>query len=157
MKAFSIIEFLLALLLLSIILLITLPFGQGLLARNRAEAYTDELRAALRFTRISAIKSGEKVTFCGSKNLKECDGSWEEGQIITTASKKVLRVLPKVFAGDKLVWRGSLNKNQIDFLPTGFLDGLKGSFHYYSSNNKENSLVVTLEATGRVRTSKEIT
>lgn len=156
MKAFSLLELLFALLIFSIMSLTTIHFSKELLSKNRAKTYTDGLRAALSFTRINAIKSGEKVTFCGSKNHKSCDGSWEDGQIVVTTSNKVLRISPKIFVGDRLIWHGSFGeKERIDFLPTGFPNGQNGSFHYCPKNNKDNALAVILLSTGRIRVAEK--
>lgn len=74
-KAFTLIELLLALTVFSALLLIVVPYGQELLEKNSSLAYASELQSMLRFTRDNAILLGEPVTFCGSKNHKDCNGS----------------------------------------------------------------------------------
>ena len=154
-RAFSIVEILLVLAIFGVLLLIVMPYGHELTGKNRALAYADEIRAALRFTRSSAILLGEPVTFCGSKNHKKCDGLWIDGQIIISDSGNVLRVLSKIFSGDKLRWKSSLGKNDgIVFLPTGFTKGQQlGSFFYCPKNNTDDALAVILSSTGRARIS----
>ena len=157
-KAFSIIELLLVLAIFGAILLIIMPFGRGLIGKNRAQAHTDELRAGLRFARAAAIGLGESVKFCGSKNHKECDGLWGEGQIIVTESNKVLRVLSEIPVGDKLVWRGSCGeKDTIIFSQAGLPNGQRGSFYYCPKNDPENAVAVTMDVTGRVRVANKTT
>jgi len=153
-QAFSLIEILFVLAIFSIMLLMLVPNKRVLVGKNRALSYVNELRSALQFTRISAIKFGEPVIFCGSKDHKSCDDRWDEGRIVITRSNKVLRVFPKVFAGDKLIWQGSiLAKDQITFLPNGATKEQRGHFYYCFGNSPGDGLAVILEATGRVRIS----
>lgn len=151
-QAFSLIELLLVLAVFSVMFLLVAPFSEEVASKNRVRAIADEFIAALRFTRVLAIKLGEPVMFCGSSDQKSCNGRWQEGGIIVTSSGQVERVLSKISAKDRLIWQGSFGKKDgIVFLPTGFASGYQGSFYYCSGNNPENFLAVILEATGRVR------
>jgi type IV fimbrial biogenesis protein FimT len=153
-KGFSMVELLFGLAIFSLMLSLVIPQGRVFMGKNRAIASVNELRAALQFTRISAIKLGECVTLCGSRDRKQCDGSWQEGQIVITDSHNVLRVLSKIFAGDKLIWKGGIGaREQITFLPNGKPKEQKGHFYYCPGGSPENASAVFLEATGRVRIS----
>jgi len=153
-KAFSIIELLLVLLILGILLLIALPFGRDFFEKNRALAYANELRSALRFARFSAIKLGEPVRFCGSSNFKTCDGLWQKGRIIVTDSEKVIRTFPSIFSGDRIKCNDSFGRDDgIKFLPTGYPNGMRGSFHYCPNGRSENALATIFNIAGRVRIS----
>jgi prepilin-type N-terminal cleavage/methylation domain-containing protein len=153
-QAFSLIELLLVLAIVGVMFLLVIPKVRGLFAQNRALAYAEELKAALRYARTSAILLGEDVSFCGSADHKECDGRWSAGQIVVTKSQQVLRVLPEIFRGDKLRWHGSSTaENEIVFLPTGFFVGRSGSFYYCPRNSSENGLRIILLPTGKVQIS----
>lgn len=155
MKAFSIIEFLFVLGVFAILLLIGGFAGDQLLSKNRTAAAVDTLRTAIKFTRIAAVKLGEDVRFCGSKDHIHCDGLWQEGQIVITTSGVIQRVLPKISPGDRLIWKSLGKKPDISFSPTGFSNGQKGSFHYCPKNNKEKAVAIILEFSGRIRVSEK--
>ncbi len=153
-KAFSLAELLIVLTLLSIMLVITLPSWHELFAQTRAEVHAEKIAAALRLTRTSAILFGEPVKFCGSTDHKGCDGRWGNGQIVITQhSQQVLRVLPKIFPGDKLTWHNDAAHNNLEsvvFLPTGFTTtGERGHFDYYPQNNREKAFRIVLMFTGK--------
>lgn len=149
-KAFSLIELLIVIIVVAIMLLVAIPSWQEMISKNHATAYANELIMALQLARATAIKTGKSVKFCGSKHHKICDASWENGSIIVT-SNKVLRVLPPVFAGDKL----SCNHiSGITFSPNGFASGQQESFYYCPKNFPKNARAVILNATGRARISK---
>jgi len=151
-KAFSLIELLLVVVLIVIVLLVVQPSWQDMVSKNHAQVYTNELMVTLQFARATAIKLGEPVIFCCSKNHQECNGLWQNGSIIiTTVGKpKVLRVLPPVFAGDTLSWNRDAT---IIFSPDGFAGGQNGSFYYCPKNSSKNALAVILSPSGRARVS----
>ena len=154
-RGFSILELLLVLAIFGIMLLVSMPYARDLLGKNRALTYANELRSALQFARISAIRLDESVIFCGSKNHKECDNLWQEGAIVITSRGRVLRVLPKISSGDKLIWcGGAIAKERITFLPREFLYGQQGSFYYCPKSSPGDGLAVILWVTGRVRIGK---
>jgi prepilin-type N-terminal cleavage/methylation domain-containing protein len=152
-RAFTIIELLLVLLILSIILTIAIPSWHKMMRKNRALAYIDRLQAAIRFTRSAAILLGEPVTFCGSSNHQDCDGLWHEGSIVITSSGKMLRSLPKIYPGDSLSWRSSLGKNKkFTFRPDGMLaEAKRGSFFYTPKNDPAHTITIVILPTGRTR------
>ena len=99
-RAFSTIELLLVLVLFGVILSIAFSFNKGLINENRADVYAHELKATLNFARAAAIARGETVELRASDTR---NGLWDKGQIVITNSGEVLRVLPKVSHGDRLV------------------------------------------------------
>jgi type IV fimbrial biogenesis protein FimT len=142
-KAFSLIELLIVITVVAIMSLVAIPSWQEIISKNHAYAYVNELMMALQLARATAIKTGKSVKFC-------CDTSWENGSIVVI-SNKVLRVVPPVFAGDKL----SCNHNSgITFSPNGFTNGQQKSFYYCPKNFPKNARAVILNATGRARISK---
>ncbi|EKE01437.1 MAG: hypothetical protein ACD_21C00132G0008 [uncultured bacterium] len=155
-KAFSLIELLVAIALVAIILLVAIPSFGGMVGKNNTMAYANELMTALQFTRSVAIKLGESVAFCGSRDHKICDGLWQNGSVVVASSGEVLRVLPPAPNGVKLIWRGSFGiKNVVTFSPAGFPSGQQGSFYCCHRDSSENALAVILSLTGRVRVSNK--
>lgn len=157
-KAFSIVELLITISLIAISLSIALPSLRQTISKNYAIMYANELMVALQFTRAAAIRLGEPAIFCGSKDHRTCNGSWQDSLIVVTATTgKVMRVMPPVAAKDKLIWRGSFGTTKaITFLPQGFTNGLQGSFYYCPKNSSESIFAVILNSTGRVRIANEM-
>lgn len=149
-KAFSLIELLITTTIVALLAALSVPSYRCLISGNRAQIYVDELVSTLEFARTYAIKTGESVIFCGSKNIQYCDGLWKDGMIAITAnSAKIVKVLAPIAARDDLSWHGAYD---ITFTPDGFANGYQGSF-YYCSENATNAIVVILSSTGRVRIS----
>lgn len=92
------------------------------------------------------------MKFCASKDHKTCNGTWQDGQIvIAETTEKILRVLPPVFVGDRLVWHGSFGVDNVTFLPGGFSSGYRGSFYYCPKDTVESAIAIILGPTGVVR------
>lgn len=149
-KAFSLLELLIAMIIVALLVVLAAPSYRYCIGRTRAQIYTNKLVSMLEFARISAIKIGEPVIFCGSKDHQSCDGLWQKGiLIITENSAKILKVLAPITNRDKLNWHGNPN---IIFAPNGFVSGYQGSF-YYCPDGATNATVIILSPTGMVRVS----
>jgi len=148
--AFALIELLLALALLTTLLLLTVPSARDLLVENRTVTRVNTMVGALYNARTLAIQTNSKVTFCKSSDGKKCGGNWRDGQLVMNIIGKPLVVLGPLPHGDDLIWNGSAGQdNQIDWLPTGFTNGQRGTF-YYCAREAEFSRAIVLLNTGRV-------
>lgn len=152
-KGFSVIELLFVLVILATILLAISPFSREILIKNRAEKQVDSLKTAINFARISAVSRGEPIKLCASRSKSGCDGDWENGLIVITASNKVLRVLQRLSNGDKLKFNNG--KKVIVFSDMGLANGYQGSFYYCPYNSLDSARIVTVAATGRVKISNK--
>lgn len=142
-KAFSLIELLIAVVFVAIILIIALPSWQAIISKNHALSYANKILTILQFTRATAIKLGEPVKL--SHN-----GSWQNGStVVIVKNGKILRTLPPIFAKDKLDWHGG----DIIFSAEGFANGRQGSFYYCPNGYSQYALAIILSSTGRVRIS----
>lgn len=151
-SAFTLIELLITLVIISILSLIAIPAFRYFVTQNRALAQVNQIVAAINYARSEAIKTGKAVTFCKSIDHETCGGAWRDGQIILLEAK-VLRVYNALAPEDKLNWASNLGKNNaLVLLPTGFTDGQNGSFTYCSDGYARKIIV---EQTGRVRISEE--
>lgn len=148
-QAFTLIECVFTLALASIILLMVVPSFQSLLQRNQTQVFAERLITAIHLSRNLAIKYAEPVIFCGSSDHQDCDGHWNEGQIIKNLhTGKIFYNYPKLTPGGNLIWQSSLGKNDaIQFEPTGFT-GQQGRF-YFSYQASSASIIVL--RTGRIR------
>ena len=149
-QGFTLIELLAAIALASVLLLITIPAFQQVLAHNRATIEVNKIISALHYARSEAIQLNEIVIFCKSADAKQCGGNWEDGQIIL-ANNRVLRVYPALPANTRLYLKGNFGNNDtIRWLPSGATAGQKGSI-YYCPTDERYARRIVLEKTGRVR------
>lgn len=151
---FSLFELLIALTISVVLSLIAVSGWQHFNHNEHIEIRIQELAATLNFARMEAVRAGELVIFCKSSDHRHCGGHWRDGQLLISASGKILRTLEALPNGDDLIWRASFGRDDaIEFLPTGYVNQ-QGSFYYYLAN-PQLKLAVThklvVNQTGRVR------
>ncbi|KPJ67389.1 MAG: hypothetical protein AMJ43_03770 [Coxiella sp. DG_40] len=157
-RAFTLIEMLIAISILSILLLISIASMYSLIMNNQATAEINNIVSALQFTRAEAIKNGVAVKFCKSVNHKVCGGNWRDGQIIIDESNnKIFRIFSALPKGDKLIWKSSLGKESyIEFSPIGSTNGQYGTFSYCSDDKKKYARAIIISQTGRIRVANKL-
>jgi type IV fimbrial biogenesis protein FimT len=156
LRAFSLLELLIALVLLVSLLLAAAPALHHLIQQDRATYRVNRIIAAIHYARSEAIQLHQIVTFCKSSDHKTCGGAWRDGQIIITADGRLLRVYEALTAGDDLRWQSSLGKNDyLRFSPSGFTHGQRGSFFYCPANKNATFVrVIVVQQSGRTRVEK---
>jgi prepilin-type N-terminal cleavage/methylation domain-containing protein len=150
-SGFTLYECLCVLLIISILLLITMPTWNTFIVRNRVATGVENIMDALRLARGTAINQGKHVLL--SKNGK----TWSDGQIvIIKKTKKVIRTFPSTSYGDTLDWHGNLGRNDsIEFMPTGFPNGQQGSFYYCPKGFPIYAKAIIMNTNGRLRLSNK--
>ena len=149
---FTLMESLVILAILSCLLVCSVPSARGLFRESRTITEVNSLVSGLYYARSAAIQLGEKVDFCESANHKSCNGRWNEGQVILEPNGHVLRSLPALAKNDMLVWNSSGGQdNKVEWLPTGYTNGQRGSFYYCSEDVVSSySRTIVLLNTGRI-------
>jgi type IV fimbrial biogenesis protein FimT len=149
-KGFTLIELLVTTILLSILLLITIPAFQHIVAYNRATTAVNQIVTALNYARSEAIQRDVEITFCKSADHQTCGGNWQQGQIVV-ANHQVLRIYPALPANTQFYLKSNFSNNDaIRWLPNGATAGQNGSF-YYCPPDMHYARRIVLEKTGRVR------
>ncbi|MGB6977133.1 MAG: GspH/FimT family protein [Gammaproteobacteria bacterium] len=151
--AFSLLELLIALVVLVLLLLAGVPAIHHLVLQDRATQTANRIIAAIHYARSEAIQLHQTVTFCKSTDHKICGGEWRAGQIIITSDGRILRVYEPLTTGDELVWKSNLAlNNYLRFAPSGFTYGQQGSFFYCPANkNPAYARVIVVQQSGRTR------
>jgi len=162
-SGFTILEIMIAIVVLAIFLTLAVPSFQAALQNNRLTSATNGFVTAMQFARSEAISRRAPVTVCGSSDGSTCNDDWETGWIVflddnnegTTAAvvDEVIRVWP-TFAG------GATNAgdapNFIRFLGSGLVDGAAGTTYPVEfalempGCTGDNARIIEIERTGRV-------
>lgn len=151
MQAYSLLELLLAITLLTIILFTAAPMWGHLLQSGALATQGNKIAAAVEYTRILAIKRGHSISLCRSFGAG-APTDWSKGQIIKDdTSGAILRVFAAASQRNKLLWNSSFSKNDcIAFTPLGLPNGQQGSFYYCSQDGRAGASRIVVQETGNV-------
>ncbi len=144
--AFSLIDLLCALTLLSILSALAIPNLQLLVKRHDELSVREMLTAYLNDTRARAIISRRSHALCGSSDGSTCDGDWESYWLVIGADGELLQKYPLTSPVD-LCWRGA--RDSIEFHPNGTTLLGNGRFSLCRSDGVAWQLVLNRQ--GRLR------
>jgi type IV fimbrial biogenesis protein FimT len=161
---YTLIESLFSIMLLITLLTLSAAAYQYLIARNKTTVYLNTLVTTIHYARSEALKRHLPVTVCKSNNGRQCNGQWRDGWLIFVDPhnkiqpenlEQIVRVYQALPAGDQLIWRASLHKN--DFLQFNALGNLRqaGTFIYCPQRHQQYAGAIVISLTGRVRVEKE--
>ncbi|UVE18499.1 GspH/FimT family pseudopilin [Pseudomonas sp. LS44] len=147
-KAFSLIELLCALTLLSLFISITLPNFSRWIELNRTQSLHNLLYTQLYQARTSSVLHNRDVEVCGSSNGQDCDDSWQSGWLLRYCDTGQLITQHRLSAQDHLRWAGFTPR--IRFHENGTAPLGNGRF-YLCDRNDQVILQVVLNRQGRLR------
>lgn len=105
-KAFSLLELLISLALLSIFAGIALPaFGQWV-DRTRLDVLRDQLHAHLQDARITSVVRNRDIEVCGSTDGLVCDEEWNHGWLVRYADSDQAIQQFRIQTRHVLAWQG---------------------------------------------------
>lgn len=149
-KAFSLLELLIVIAILAILSLLSLPTINHLINRNQINNTTEQIVSALNYARSEAIKNDNIVIFCKSKTHRQCDGNWNDGQIVSL-NGKILRIYSALPANETLLWKSNFGNNDfLEFQGTGSTYGQDGSFILCTKDHHYGKRIVVIQS-GRIR------
>ena len=164
-RAYSLIEFLIVLVIISIILTITAPDISNILLRNRISGQLNQIIRAIHMARESAIFRNQVVTLCPTNNGNYCHGDWHEGMLLfidTNEDRHLAETEERIYhfqplnKGDKLHWRAFRRKAYLLMHPTGVTAYQNGTFTYCPKEGIRFARGVILNAAGRIRLTQDI-
>ncbi len=148
-QAFTLLELLVSLCVLTILISIAIPAMQNFSADKRAIAQINSLGHALYYARSEAVLRAEKIILCASADGRSCGGKWRDGQMVSTTGGEVLRLFSALPARDELIWNSSAGKDAlVEWLPSGYTNGQRGTFYYCAIAAAYSRILVLLD-TGR--------
>ena len=161
MRGLSLIELMIALGIMSLLLMLSLPLTQRFISRHRQEARVHDLIHAVQFARTEAIEQGVHVIFCGSDDGKHCNGRWSSGQLACRdpddtrqclSSSQLLYAWPALPRHEHLSWHGFSSDQYLMFEPNGLNQASNGYFLYSPSTPNGQAKKIILNRLGRLRT-----
>ena len=160
-KAFTLIELLITLLILSILLAIGLPSFSSLVETRKSDMTLAKIKQAIEVAKVRAVVNGRIVTLCKSQDGIKCGGSWEQGIITFTDANadrtinqddKLIRYFTFPEAEGRIHWRAFQNRQYLQITSQGFTKFQNGNFTYCPFNKKSylaRQLVINRTARAR--------
>jgi len=163
-SAFTLLESLISLIIISIALVFAFPNLSSILRYSRMDAVITEFSSALYLARSEAIKRGVTVTLCSSANGSSCDSTadtienkiegWQQGWLVF-ADNRLIRVYRNSNSEFTLIGNTYVT-TQIHYLPTGRITVLGGTIRVCANDRSQLGKNIVLIATGRFRIDTEI-
>lgn len=147
-RAFSLIELLTTLTLISLLASIALPSLANLIERNRIYSLRDQLQAQLHHARASSVLHNRDVEVCGSSDGQHCDDRWQEGWLshFVDSTKNISQ--RQLAPQEIITWSGATNR--IRFHGNGTSPLGNGRF-YICDRHQAVSLQIIINRQGRLR------
>ncbi len=160
-NGFTLLELLLALLLLSMLLGVSLPSFQNLVEQSRGDVVLRKLAGAVQLARSTAITRNSYATLCRSRDGVECGGQWQDGVIvfsdrngdrIINQDDELVRFISFPDSGGSIKWRAFQNRQYLQITSQGFTRYQNGNFTYCAHNkNPEFARQLIINRSARMR------
>jgi len=168
MRGFSIVELMIAVVILGILMGIGIPSFQSTVKNNRMTSELNAFITALNQARSEAVKQNLEVALCPSTNGTSCAGStsWETGWVVyvdrdndgvidggnacgAAATDDCMLSVQSGLSGDITLRSGS---SSVSYFGTGASNGAE-TFTICDSRGADHAKAVIISSTGRPRTS----
>ena len=168
--AFTLLESLISLMIISIALTMALPNLSSILHRNRMDALITEFSSALYLARSESIKRGVTVTLCRSADGQRCMSKanspegWQQGWLVFAdgnadanmeGDDRLIRVYRNPSDTFTLIGNTYVD-TKIHYLPTGRIHVLGGTIRVCAKDRSDVGKNIVLIATGRFRIDTDI-
>lgn len=148
-RAYTLVELMLVLSLLSILLLIGLPALHQLVSRQRDTVLIDQVVNSLHYARTEAVKRNVHIVVCGSQDGETCDEQWAGDWVVMakypTKSVVIQRFNPVPYGG-KL----TANRHRLVFHPTGISRGTAITLRYLPAYEEQPISCIVVNWVGRI-------
>jgi len=166
-RGFTLVELMIALLVVGVALAVGAPSFSNLIKNNRMLSLVYELRAVLSNARSEALAQRTFVTFCSSENGTSCSGEWKNGYIAfrdTDGNGKVDNptdpkgdqiFIAKVLDIDMKEFTYKYSQERVRFDPRGYATGFDGTFTLCDDRGATEARGVILTPAGIVRAAED--
>lgn len=144
-RAFSLLELLVAMLIVSVLISLSLPNFEEFVEEKKADDTINRIRQAVAAAKVGAIVNGNYVTLCKSSGGEKCGGKWEQGIIAFTDKNgdrkinqedRLLRYFTFPDARGSVHWRAFQNRQYLQITGQGYTRFQNGNFTYCPFNKK---------------------
>jgi len=166
-KAFTLIELMISISVISILASIALPNFTEFIVKVRVDNEISQLQRLLLTARNQAINTQFPVTLCPLNSQNQCNTQWNKAISVfidlnnnniyePLNNETLVRTKSIIFDGDKLQY--GLGRNRIKYAPTGRTTGWgsNGTFKYCPKNHNEKSRAIVISTSGRLYISNDI-
>ncbi len=170
-RGLTLVELLIALLLLALMLRLGLPSFNALVSKERSVAALNHIIGAVNLARASAATQNRAMVLCPAPSNTpdpQCGArnSWHLGAMVFAdsdadgsldAGEAVIRRIPGWTNDARITWRSFRNRSYLRFRPNGMTDWQNGSFTWCPADGDLHRAVqVVLNAGGRARTARDL-
>lgn len=158
--AFTLLELLISMGILLALSSLAIPAAYHLTAEMKADSEIHQLFSAINYARGEAIKRGQYVTLCKSRDFTHCSGDWSEGYIVFVDVEQKHQVRDPRFIlrahqlkhGGQLTLRAFPSSDYLQMSPHGFNRQQNGTFSYQTGKEKKAiTRKLVISTTGRAR------
>lgn len=147
-SAFSLIELLITLTLVSLFVSLALPSFAGLVERNRIYGLRDQLQAQLQHARTSSVLHNRDLEVCGSSDGQACDEHWQKGWVLRFTDNAQILSHQQLSPSHRIMWAGATER--IRFHGNGTSPLGNGRF-YICDQHQAVVLQIVISRQGRIR------
>lgn len=159
-RGFTLVELVVALVVLAVLATIAAPNFQAWMARSRITSQANELVADVSLARSESATRGARTAICISSNGTSCTGSdWAAGRLVfvdmdgdgsyTSGTDVLLKVVGPLSGNTSITAFGFSTTGYIQFLPYGGLHSTAGNFKFCSTTISPSGTEVDVAVTGR--------
>ena len=154
-SGFTLVELLVTISVASVLLVAAVPAFNGIVVSNRLTAQTNDMIAAINYSRSDAIKRNSTVTLCraGSASDTSCvtsDGAWQYWIVRTAAGTVARRGSINTYGGTLSVRSSALTLDRVDFSSDG-LARTDGALLNDGAGNNRIDVCVTRAIVNNIR------
>jgi type IV fimbrial biogenesis protein FimT len=147
-RAFSLVELLVAVTLLSLVLTLAIPSFGRVLENARQQTSRDLLIAHVNQTRTLAISENRSYQLCGSVDGLTCDGGWTKYWLIVRMGREPSVIRQQPAPTKDMCWKG-FSRDSIFFDPNGNSRFSNGRFARCSTAGENWQLILSRQ--GRLK------
>lgn len=166
-SGFTVVELLTTVVIVGVLIGVGVPALSAMARDARLTSFTNELHVAISLARSEAIRRGQRVTLCVSRDGLQCanDTGWEsgwvmfpdtDGDIVRDANEMLIRSRGPADAGLIARGNGTLAR-YVSYVPSGATRSVTGALQMGTlkvcNDDRQRSLIIN--AAGRVRTERQ--